>query len=72
MNSLAGILRQNEIDATRKSAARARAMNNPVGHPKGRGEGRTIIARIVARRKLVPVGACPALDKLRKTCNVVE
>lgn len=63
MNSLVGILRQNEIDATRQSQARARAMNNPKGHPKDAEKGR--IKDLAARLEKVPVGACPALDKLR-------
>lgn len=66
MNSLAGILRQNEIDQTRKSEARARAMNNPGGHAKDAEKGRTCKRRVLGDvLKKTPVGACPALDKLR-------
>lgn len=66
MNSLAGILRQNEIDETRKSQARARAMNNPGGHAKDAEKGRTC-KRVSLRDRIsaTPRGACPALDRLR-------
>jgi hypothetical protein len=53
MNSLAGILRQNEIDQTRKSQARARAMNSTEAHPKKLvlktvpcGQGRTMTVAV--------------------------
>jgi len=65
MNSLAGILRQNELDQTRKAARRARALNNPVGNPKDAEKGRPCKRTLPARLAKVPAGACRGLDKLR-------
>lgn len=62
MNSLAGILRQNEINESRKIQKRARALNNPGPNPKDAEKGR---ASFKQRLSKVPVGACRGLDKLR-------
>lgn len=63
MNSLAGIQRQNEINQAWKYQQRARAMNSTESHPKKAAPCKR--TSLGARLKSTPVGACPALDKLR-------
>lgn len=58
MNDLRTIQKINSLPGVAKLRARALAMNSNEGHQKKR-------TSVAERLKGTPVGACPALDKLR-------